>query len=375
MCAVTRRSKSFGATLSVSSLLSEIGIAMVSIYLPLYSYLLGANEFVVGVIGAVTSITYIFASLFCGLLSYKFGTKITLLIGFTITSLTHALYFFIPQPILFIPIRALEGLGWSFIWPSLEALAGEDSSSLRAFNTMWGLGLTVAPAVGGILSQLTELTNVFLISSSLTALCFLLNILKLTRVQNKVIKERGADSSSKKIFTPSLFFYSFLYAFASSIILTFFPIYSNSKKIPISNVGYILTVMNFGRLLAFNLPVNMKKVSDERKTLPACVISVSFLSLLVFFSNLWTLFISLFISGFTLGLLYAMVQAHVITMAGEERRGYYASMFESILGVGFFFGPFCGGIVAGLSINYVFLLPLIFTIFFFFLTRIPRSLL
>jgi MFS family permease len=50
-----------------------------------------------------------------------------------------------------------------------------------------------------------------------------------------------------------------------------------------------------------------------------------------------------------------------IMMKAGERKGYYAGLFESILGTGFFLGPFLGGMVASLAIRYVFMMPAIFT--------------
>jgi hypothetical protein len=43
-------------------------------------------------------------------------------------------------------------------------------------------------------------------------------------------------------------------------------------------------------------------------------------------------------------------------MAGK-RKGYYAGIFESILGTGFFLGPMLGGATAAITIEYVFFLP------------------
>lgn len=347
---------SLKSILQVIPFFSGIGVAIISMYLPLYSYILGASEFVVGIISAVPNITYMFTSFFAGRLSDKLGYRNTFLIGSAIVSLTYIFYAFVPQPILFVPVRALEGIGLSFIWPSLEALAGVDLRNLRTYNLMWGLSLVVAPAIGGTLSQSMKLNIVFVVSSSMMMFCLSLGTLIPKRSQ-KIFANGEREGDGEKVFTPFLLLCSLFYACTNSIIFTFLPIYSTLKENSISTAGYILTAMNFGRVLAFAIPVNAKKAFGKERALTTLIILSSLLPTFIFF-GFWMQLISLFLLGFILGIIYSKTLSNIMIMAGEKR-GYYAGLFEFTMGIGSTFGPFFGGIIASLSLYYVFYLPLI----------------
>ncbi|MGQ9781497.1 MAG: MFS transporter [Nitrososphaeria archaeon] len=347
--------------LEVLPLPLEIALVATSIYLPLYSYRLGASELVVGFVGATQSVTYIFMPFFAGILSARLGQRKMLFIGSVITSLTYMFYFFVSQPILFIPARAVEGFGWSFIWPTLEARAGESLRRLRIYNIMWGIGSTVAPYLGGVLSQMTDLTSIFAVSLSTTMFSFLVSTIMPGGVQCQKTTEHGTRTRIKRVITSSLFFYGFLYAFTSLIIVTFFPIYCETRNMSVENVGYALTTMNLGRIIAFLAPVHARNIFGKGRTPIICAAFVSFFSLVVIFDTLIQyLYVELFLLGFSLGIMYSVVLGEIMIMAGEQR-GYYAGVFESILGTGFFLGPFLGGVVASFAIEYAFAMPTVST--------------
>ena len=348
-------------TMEVMPLFSEVAMVITSIYLPLYSYRLGADEFVVGSIGAAQSITYIFIPFFAGLLSSRLGQRKMLCIGFMITSFTYAFYLSIPQPILFIPARVLEGFGWSFVWPTLEARAGESLKSLRIFNVMWGAGSTVAPYLGGILSQKASLAVTFSVSFSATMFSLLISVLMPRTGLKQKPTDRNSSTGNVKVITSSLFFYGFLYGFMSLMIVTFFPIYCDVRNITVENVGYALTMMNFGKVVAFLAPVHSRNIFGRIGSTIIWALVASLLPLLAIFDvAVEYLFIALFLLGFSLGFMYSLILSDIMMKAGE-RKGYYAGLFESILGTGFFLGPFLGGMVASLAIRYVFMMPAIFT--------------
>jgi MFS family permease len=72
------------------------------------------------------------------------------------------------------------------------------------------------------------------------------------------------------------------------------------------------------------------------------------------------IFVGLFFLGLLLGLVYSIALTNTMKMAGKKR-GYYAGIFESTCGIGYFVGPGIGGIIANIWINYVFVLPSIVT--------------
>src|SRR5512139_3019703 len=90
----------------ILALLCEIALVITSIYLPLYVYNLGASEIIVGLVGGAQSITYIFMPFLAGKLSDRIGQGKLLFSGSAIVLFAYYCYFFISEPILFIPARA-----------------------------------------------------------------------------------------------------------------------------------------------------------------------------------------------------------------------------------------------------------------------------
>jgi len=350
--------------LQVLSFLSEIAVIMTSVYLPFYAYNLGANVFEVGLIGASSSITYIFMPFFAGRFSDRLGQRKSLFIGYGTLAISFILYYLITFPILFIPIRAIEGLGWSFVWPSLEALMGSGQKQLRMYNIMWGMGSILGPYIGGILLQVTLPKNIFMTISLMTVILFILCRMVPKRIQifSHELTNVGSGSSGISSFRRSFFYYGFFYGFSSLIMITFFPIYSYARNITIVEVGNILTLMNFGRFLAFLVPNSIGNLIDRERTPFLCVILASALSFAIFYDvQVQFIYIGLFFFGLFLGLMYSIILNNTMRMAGEKK-GYYAGIFESVLGIGFFAGPGVGGVIANLRINYVFVLPSIVTV-------------
>lgn len=342
----------------ILALLCETALVITSIYLPLYVYKLGASEIIVGLVGGAQSITYIFMPFLAGKLSDRIGQGKLLFSGSAIVLFAYSCYFFIFSPILFIPVRAIEGLGWSFIWPSLEAILGADTSKLRIFNAMWGIGATLAPYAGGLIFQLTNVRNIFLTTSSLMFVSLASSLYLFRRIK---VTDRERDiefDSVKKRERTYLFLYlPFLYGFVQILMVTFFPIYSNSRNLSVMEVGCMLTVMNFGRLIAFAFPNSIKNVISEKKTVVTSALIVCILpAVVVFYNHAIMLYFELLFLGFFLGITYAIALNKIMQMAGK-RKGYYAGIFESILGAGFFLGPILGGATAAITIEYVFFLP------------------
>ncbi|MEM3404586.1 MAG: MFS transporter [Nitrososphaeria archaeon] len=357
--------KSSSSVPQTLAFIAEIILVLTSVYLPLYAFSIGANELMVGFIAGANSVTYIFMPFFAGRLSDKVGQNKLLLVGFGMITFSCASYYLITQPIVFIPIRAFEGLGWALIWPSLEALIGASSNRLRTFNIMWGIGATIAPFIGGIISQQFLTKDIFLITTPLALTSFLF------------CKFAGQQSNPKKFEDPEkgrvnhlVFYYPFLYGIATLTVTTFFPIYLYSKNISMVEVGAVLTLMNFGRLIAFFIPNGLRNRLEGNVSILALTLLIGFLPVLILLNlPIFLIYLEIFSFGSCLGIIYSIALNKIMGMAGKNR-GYYAGLFESILGTGFFLGPMLGGALASFSLQYVFLMPLAFTLPFFLITGI-----
>ncbi|MEM4523263.1 MAG: MFS transporter, partial [Nitrososphaeria archaeon] len=175
---------------------SETAMVLISIYLPYYSYQLGAREIEVGLVGAAPGIPYIFIPFIAGNLSDRIGRKKGLMIGTSTVSFCYIFFFLISNPILFIPIRIVEGVGWSFVWPSMEAILGGDRGKLQIYNIMWGFGATIAPYLGGTLYTFFGAKNILLLTIGFMISSIFLSKLGKDSSQNGNIKRNKLETTN-----------------------------------------------------------------------------------------------------------------------------------------------------------------------------------
>ena len=333
-------------------------------YVPLHAYALNASEIEIGFITAGYSLTYIVMPIVLGRMYDKLGSRTMILCGTAILSMLYVLYFLVSQPLLFILLKAVEGVGYSFMWPSLMASLAGSLRKLKGYNMMWSTGSIAAPLVGGVIAQEFMLKDIFLMTASFMIVSFVLGLMLSGGVRKKAgqndTQPVKASGLNRKHF--SLFLFPFIYGFTLLMVSTFFPIYSLVKGIGVIVAGYILTVSNFGRLLAFIAPAKIQRQFNNMNALRLSILATGLIPALIIFQNEpYILYLEFFAIGALTGVAYASMQKRILGI-DEQRKGYYAGIQEAVIGVGFLVGPILGGIVASLDLNYVFILPLAFTL-------------
>ena len=137
---------------------AELGYGIVIPALQLYSTkVLGATVGMVGLAIAAFPFTNTFLKIFGGSLADRYGRRLMIVIGLTISCLSP---FFISLinvswlVWLYIPIRALDGTGNSVIWPAANAMVADmmghkhRDTALGVLNLSFALGSGVGPAIG-----------------------------------------------------------------------------------------------------------------------------------------------------------------------------------------------------------------------------------
>ncbi|MEM3404581.1 MAG: MFS transporter [Nitrososphaeria archaeon] len=340
----------------IIAFLAQTAFIMSLTYLPVLAYNLGADGFLIGIIGGVHMITYIFATIIVGRLSDRIGQRKTIIYGAIFLIGLFAIYYFITNPVFFVPLKVMEGFGWAFIWPSLQAYVGGDAYKLKLYNISWSIGATVAPYVGGTVSQVFNVRDTFLITSSFMFLVIIQSLaLKKGALKTST---KGQDTTSEQERDKVIFLFPLMFGFSIMLISTYFSIFAILNNVQVVQAGYMLTVSNTGKVLSFMLPYSILRKFGCKNALVFSTISIGILSSCIAILTstiLW--YIILFIYGVFTGLIFSPVQYQILT-ASKERRGYYAGLFESSAGIGLFVAPILGGLVAGYNMNYVFFLPL-----------------
>lgn len=348
----------------ISSFLMGLAMSIWMTYIPLYAYNLGASEVEVGLIAGAQSILYIIMLLLFNSFLDKIGPKRAVLIGSIILVSINMLYFIISQPIWFIPLKAVEGLGAAFIWPSFQSLFSESGNRLRMYNIMWSSSVVLAPYIGGVVAQTSELKDIFYISGLLilcvVALTFLFPKMSKRQIDKNTIPNR-VQKIGKKEFSYLLF--TIMFSLPMIIITTFFPIFATSSGISVIETGYILAVSNLGRILAFFLPLSLLEPFKKDRVLQFTILAAALvpITIVYLYSQIVFLYLGLFAFGLFTGLFYSPVQYRILNI-DADRKGYYAGILEASIWVGYLIGPILGGFVASITLSGVFFLPLIICI-------------
>jgi MFS family permease len=346
------------------SFVSEVTIVMVSIYLPYRAFQLGAGSWLVGLVGASGSVVYMFAPFLTGRLSDSLGPKRLLVMGTTLITALCLSYTLVSDPMVFVGLRLLEGVGWAMIWPPLEALyslRGSDlRRSLKMFNLAWGLGAIVAPILGSLVVSFSSVGGTLLLSAALMLAALLMSLtIRGRKPAHPAIKEK-ARVRLDPFATASLLSYAFVYGLTLTTFSTFFPKYAASLSFEVTLWGTALSAIYAGRLAAFSVSERVMQALGMKRTRTAFLILALCFPLYSVTTNpsAFLLVISSFVTGAGFGFVYS---ATLVTMLSgpAEGRGRSAGLFESSLGLGSFVGPALAGAIASSGLWLTMVLPVV----------------
>jgi MFS transporter, DHA1 family, tetracycline resistance protein len=135
-----------------------LGFGIILPLLPLYAESFGATPFVAGVLVASYSLMQLIATPYLGALSDRIGRRPVLIISQVGTVLSYILFGLANSlPLLFVA-RILDGLSGGNIATAQAVISDvvEEKNRVRAYGLIgaaFGLGFTLGPAIGGVLSQ------------------------------------------------------------------------------------------------------------------------------------------------------------------------------------------------------------------------------
>lgn len=168
------------ASLSLSMLLSSLGISIANVGLPTLAQAFAASfqEVQWVVIAYLLAITTLIVSV--GRLGDLIGRRRLLLAGIFLFTLASALCGFAPRLDLLIAARGLQGLGAAIMMALTMAFVGETvakaktGSAMGVLGTMSAIGTALGPSLGGLLIAGLGWQAIFLISVPLGILTLLL---------------------------------------------------------------------------------------------------------------------------------------------------------------------------------------------------------
>lgn len=146
-----------GVVLRVAILigLTELGFATVIPLLPLYlTERLGASVKLVGAVVATFALVETFLKTAWGSVADRFGRRPMIIVGLLLSSLAPLAMSVLRVPILFVPLRLVDGAGSSALWPAATAIIADATpqerraTAMGALNMFFLAGLACGPVLG-----------------------------------------------------------------------------------------------------------------------------------------------------------------------------------------------------------------------------------
>ncbi|MBI2298121.1 MAG: MFS transporter [Armatimonadetes bacterium] len=324
---------------------------------------LGASPTVLGLLGAVASLSYTAGCLFSGRLSDRFGRRPLLLFGCGLTIVAWLGYAVVSRPWQIGLIAMPAGLGMALYWPPYQAWLAELTGGgrrelngvLGLFNVFWSCGLMLGPVAAGLLWPLWH-PLAFLVGGVGIVLVMLIALTTPNGADHRAVvgeelpeTEPEAPHDLAGVYLRLAWLGNFAASFALGASRTLFPKLAVNLHYSDRAVGVVVAALNGGQFLIFLLGRVTTRWHYRRWPLYAGQsLALCGMLLAAATGNVALFGLAFLAAGMAsgtgyLGSLFYSLHGH------QESRGGKAGLHEAILGSGMLLGPLCGGLVADWS--------------------------
>ena len=320
-------------------------------------------------------IVYMISPALGGRFSDRVGRKRSLVVATIAYIGVLVLYLnpYLVSPLYLIAVRALEGLVYGFVAPSIQGMLAEltpeaECEVLGNFSTSWSAGMIFSPFVIAYVEGLYEpvATIYVVLAIELISLGLIAGFLQGYRRKKSDIQKQNAEQDSPEVVlrraskTSPRFIASYLsimlWGVVSTVILALFPSYVETLPgFTSQDWGFMLLVWNGVRTIAFVLTARLPDQSMSSVITYGAILSALSSAVLFLFTDFWMLTIAMVVSGVAVGFSY-LGALYLIVSATDIEKGSYAGLVESMGGVGLFLGPILGGWLADFQLTLPYLM-------------------
>ncbi len=364
----------------IASFLVVFTLGTTEVFASWYAGILGGTTLESGLAMGMFGFMYIFSPIIGGRISDKIGRKKTLTISTAVYVVVISFYL-LPSiaPIHLIVIRAVEGLVFGFIAPTIEGMVAEldpeaQAAALGNFSTAWSASMILPPFIIAYMAgAYGELSSIYIILAvELLSLVVIGGFIQSYRRKTPTGGNEGAnnigtiDSQPEQIHskTSPRFIASYisliLWGVVSTVVLALFPTYIESLIIlghPFvrEDFGILLLIWNTARTVCFILVARMGEKHMVKVIVLGAILSAISGIMLFLFVDIWVFTAAMIISGVGVGFSY-LGALYLVVSATEFEKGSYAGIVESMGGVGLFIGPVVGGWLMGFGLTLPYLM-------------------
>ncbi|MGD2268891.1 MAG: MFS transporter [Desulfobacterales bacterium] len=249
--------KSIFSTLFFSIFATVTGVGIVVPLLPVYAHSLGAGGLFIGMIFGAFSLSRTILLPFFGRISDKKGRRPLIVPGLFAYTLISIAFLFSDSVNSLIIIRFLQGAASAMLMPVIQAYVGDITPSGRegfimgVFNMSLFLGLSIGPALGGVIHDRFNLSAAFISMGALSLIGFLLSYFLLPPTRSENVVQRGMPPAAwKQILRDreiaGLFVFRLTYTACIGIIWGFLPVLGDAElSLSSSEIGILVMLAIF----------------------------------------------------------------------------------------------------------------------------------
>ena len=187
------------------------GIGMVAPVRVLYAQAHGASLFIIGAMGSSYLISNFLFQYPSGWLADRWGRKPIMILSLALQALISASYLVIPNPILFVLVRFVEGAVAAAFLPSSRAIITDAiptekrGEAFGIYSAFFNAGFLLGPALGGIIAS-TGYATAFIgaVIFRLVAIVIVITMIRVPAKSRERSREDSAPISLSELFAPAL---------------------------------------------------------------------------------------------------------------------------------------------------------------------------
>ena len=345
--------------------LATLGYGIMIPTLSVHAHALGASHSEIGAIVSAFAGAQLLTQIPMGRLSDWIGRVYMVVFGFGLMAVAATLYHFAASSGVFMVLQAIAGVGAACLWGPLMAMLTEDSDPaergrvMGAFNTVFFLGISVGPLLGGFINTAFGHEAVFTAWTAVALLGALLCSLTL-KESAKDKRATTASAPMTAVTQAPLIRPGMLVTFAAGCVVrarggvcssfnnALLPLYAIAlfDATP-AMIGSIMFIHGLG-LAVFNIPGGM--MSDRMgRRLPALTGSLVATAGVLWYSaasSYWPLFVAVGIAGAGAAFSTPALAALTADICDPKRRGEAFGYFLTSFNLGMVLGALVFGVVA-----------------------------
>jgi MFS family permease len=349
--------------------IAQLGFATILPLLPLYlTERLGASVKLVGIVVAAFALVETFFKTAWGGVADRYGRKPIILVGLGLSAVAPLLMSVLRMPLLFVPLRVIDGMGSATLWPSSAAAVADTTApeqratGMALLNTAFLGGMAAGPALGLFVAGAAGDPRAgFYLSSALFVLAIVLaSVLFPPAGAHAAATVSGAGQHARSGYVvtfvealrtsptmATLYFVAFVQMFGVGILIPIAAIYAKQIiGLREQAIGVLFLAVTIAVALA-GVPGGRlaDRIGKPRLITIGMVIGTAGMWLLPFGGGL----LGLVVAGVLLGVSYAFVLpawlALITELAPPGRLGLAVGASETVQGMGVVLGPLLGGLL------------------------------